>query len=162
MGTLPIKSGMATHRTFLFSKDVKFGCKVLCLNKEVERGKFDPRCKNGIFLGYSTQSKGYRIWFPQNRKVEIARDVKFIKDDKGINISLPDKEKKHEKKPDSEKFVKINITFKSIQSGARRRGRTRRGWITFWRWFKKFHSIRGVKKDRDLKRLVAGKKKKNL
>lgn len=30
------------------------------------------------FVGYSNTSKGYRIWMPDERRVDIARDVRFI------------------------------------------------------------------------------------
>lgn len=43
------------------SKFREFGCQVFCLNANTKKGKFDDRSKKGIFLGYSEQSKGYRI-----------------------------------------------------------------------------------------------------
>jgi len=58
----------------------EFGCKVYVLDRISHKEKFDSKTKSGIFLGYSDQSKGYRIWIPEERKVEIARDVKFMED----------------------------------------------------------------------------------
>ncbi|KAK2578606.1 hypothetical protein KPH14_001023 [Odynerus spinipes] len=52
--------------------------KVFSLNREPTKGKFEPRSKKGIFLGYSEQSKAYRVWLPDERRVDIARDVKFL------------------------------------------------------------------------------------
>lgn len=60
----------------------EFGCHVFCMNREPGRGKLDQRSKKRIFLGYSTESKGFRIWLPEENKVVISRDVKFIEDTK--------------------------------------------------------------------------------
>lgn len=51
---------------------------MFCLDKTPTKGKFDARSKEGIFIGYSEESKGFRIWLPESRKVEITRDVKFL------------------------------------------------------------------------------------
>jgi hypothetical protein len=42
------------------------------------KGKLTCRSKEGIVVGYSEESKAYRIWIPEERKVEISRDVKFM------------------------------------------------------------------------------------
>ena len=31
----------------------------------------------GFFIGYGDQIKGYRVWFPDDNKIETARDVVF-------------------------------------------------------------------------------------
>ena len=41
--------------------------------------KLDPRCRRAIFMGYSTQSKGYKLWDPESRKMLVSRDVTFRK-----------------------------------------------------------------------------------
>jgi transposase InsO family protein len=56
----------------------EFGCHVFRLDRQPNRGKFDSRAKEGVFLGYSEESKGYGVWMPNERKVEITRDVKFL------------------------------------------------------------------------------------
>lgn len=55
-----------------------FGSKVLVLNKNPTKGKFKPRAIEGIFLGYTDTSKSYRIWIPEDRKIIISRDVRFL------------------------------------------------------------------------------------
>jgi hypothetical protein len=55
-----------------------FGSKVFCLNRSPGKGKLTCRSKEGILVGYSEESKAYRIWVPEERKVEISRDVKFM------------------------------------------------------------------------------------
>jgi len=57
-----------------------FGCKTFILNKRINKGKFEPRSKKGILVGYSEQSKAYRVWIPEERKIEITRDIKFLND----------------------------------------------------------------------------------
>ena len=55
-----------------------FGCKGFSLNKTPGKGKFQPRARECIFLGYSDESKGYRVWLTDEKKVEVTRDIKFI------------------------------------------------------------------------------------
>ena len=58
----------------------EFGCQVFFLDSNPERGKFDKRSKKGIFLGYSDQSKAYRVWVPGEKKTVITRDIVFRED----------------------------------------------------------------------------------
>lgn len=39
--------------------------------------KLDPRSRKAILMGYSTQSKGYKLWDPESRKMLVSRDVTF-------------------------------------------------------------------------------------
>lgn len=55
-----------------------FGSKAFVLNKEINQDKFGSRSKEGVFVGYSDESKAYRIWIPNERKIAITRDVKFV------------------------------------------------------------------------------------
>lgn len=57
----------------------KFGCEIYTLDRNPNKKKFDSRSKRGIFVGYSEQSKAYRVWIPDDREIDITRDVKFIK-----------------------------------------------------------------------------------
>lgn len=57
----------------------EFGSRAYALDRNPTRGKFDARSRKCIFLGYSEQSKGYRVWISAERKIEISRDVKFLK-----------------------------------------------------------------------------------
>jgi len=41
-----------------------FGCLVYVHVPKEKRSKLDPSRKNGIFVGYSDSSKGYRVHFP--------------------------------------------------------------------------------------------------
>lgn len=48
------------------------------LDKNPQKGKFYSRSEKGIFVGYSNESKAYRIWLSKSRKVIVSRDVKFV------------------------------------------------------------------------------------
>ena len=48
-----------------------FGCKVFILNnRKYNLGKFDPKSDVGIFLGYSTNNKAYRVFNSRTKVVE--------------------------------------------------------------------------------------------
>ena len=51
-----------------------FGCPVYA---HVTNGKLAPRAVKCMFLGYATESKGYRMWCPDLKKVIQSRDVTF-------------------------------------------------------------------------------------
>ncbi|GJQ68313.1 hypothetical protein Trydic_g16908 [Trypoxylus dichotomus] len=68
----------------------EFGCTVFCLNRDPAKGKFVPRGKEGKFLGYSEQTKGFRVYLPDERKVIITRDVNFIEESSIISEQLND------------------------------------------------------------------------
>ena len=42
-----------------------------------KRHKLEVKSEIGIFVGYSSQSKGYRVYNPKTKKIMISRDVKF-------------------------------------------------------------------------------------
>jgi hypothetical protein len=74
-GEIPFK--MWTRRTPIVSYFRKFGTTAFALDKTPGKGKFDSRSKKCIFIGYSVQSKAYRLWDPEARKVIRSRDVTF-------------------------------------------------------------------------------------
>ena len=55
-----------------------FGSKVFVLDKDPTRDKFAPRSAEGVLIGYPRESKGYRVWMPEEHKAIVARDVKFL------------------------------------------------------------------------------------
>jgi hypothetical protein len=54
-----------------------FGCPVYIHISKDKRKKLEPSRKKGIFVGYSESSKAYRIYIPEQHKVEVSRDVIF-------------------------------------------------------------------------------------
>ena len=55
-----------------------FGCKAFVLDKFPNRDKLGPKALKGVFVGYPEEAKGYRVWIPAERKIQIARDIKFF------------------------------------------------------------------------------------
>ena len=47
-----------------------FGCKCFIFNTKDNLGKFDSKADEGIFLGYSTSSKAYRVFNKRTLVVE--------------------------------------------------------------------------------------------
>jgi transposase InsO family protein len=54
-----------------------FGCQVYSHIPKDKRNKLEPSGKKGIFVGYSDSSKAYRIYIPDQHKIEVSRDVTF-------------------------------------------------------------------------------------
>ena len=48
--------------------------------------KLDPRAREAIMMGYSTQSKGYKFWDIESKKFVVSRDVKFIEENDAERI----------------------------------------------------------------------------
>ena len=45
-----------------------------------QRCKLDDKAVKCIFVGYSAESKGYRLYHPQSKRILISRDVVFVED----------------------------------------------------------------------------------
>ena len=54
-----------------------FGCHVYFHIPKDKRNKLEPSGNKGIFVGYSDSSKAYRIYIPEQQKIEVSRDVTF-------------------------------------------------------------------------------------
>lgn len=66
-----------------------FGTKAFVVNKTVSRGKLEERSIEGSLVGYSEQTKGYRVYIPKTRKVIVSRDVRFINEADELVIASP-------------------------------------------------------------------------
>ena len=55
-----------------------FGTMALALNKDPKKGKFQSRSKECYLLGYSVETKAYRLWSIDDQKTIRSRDVKFL------------------------------------------------------------------------------------
>lgn len=60
----------------------KFGCKALCHIPKSPRMNSDDKVTEIIFVGYSIESKGYRLMNPATFKITEAWDVVFIESQK--------------------------------------------------------------------------------
>ncbi|KAK8930832.1 hypothetical protein KSP39_PZI017033 [Platanthera zijinensis] len=54
-----------------------FGCPVYTRVHDSERTKFDAKSKRCIHLGRKADTKGFKLWNSDSKKVEIRRDVIF-------------------------------------------------------------------------------------
>ena len=54
-----------------------FGCDAYAHLPKDERGKFDTKANKCILLGYGEQTKGYRLYDVNEKKVLYSRDVRF-------------------------------------------------------------------------------------
>jgi hypothetical protein len=55
-----------------------FGCNAyIHTQKEDRENKFSAKAKPGIFLGYSNEKIGYRIFNLESKSVEVSRDIQF-------------------------------------------------------------------------------------
>jgi len=52
----------------------RFGCVAFTYADE---GKLVPRAKKGVFLGYPSGEKGYKVWLLEERKCSVSRNVTF-------------------------------------------------------------------------------------
>ena len=55
-----------------------FGSLAMALDKNPNKGKFDQRSKECYFLGYSEESKAYRLWSITEEKIIRSRDIKIL------------------------------------------------------------------------------------
>lgn len=54
-----------------------FGSEVYTYVPKEKRRKWESKAERGIFVGYCDDTKGYRVWFPEQQKIIISRDVVF-------------------------------------------------------------------------------------
>ncbi|GJW83353.1 putative ribonuclease H-like domain-containing protein [Tanacetum coccineum] len=66
-----------------------FGCPVTILNTLDHLGKFDGKADEGFFVGYSTNSKAYKVFNSRTRIVEENLHVKFSKETTNIVGNRP-------------------------------------------------------------------------
>ena len=58
-----------------------FGCLCFTHVPQISRDKFDKRALPGIFIGYSSVAKAYKVFQPQTGKIIISKDVHFMEDE---------------------------------------------------------------------------------
>ncbi|GKC29588.1 ribonuclease H-like domain-containing protein [Tanacetum coccineum] len=57
-----------------------FGCHVTILNTLDYLGMFDGKSDEGFFVGYSLNSKAFRVYNIRTRKVEESLHIRFLED----------------------------------------------------------------------------------
>lgn len=63
-----------------------YGCLALANTVAQGRKKLDPRARPCIMVGYSSQTKGYRLWDPKRRELIQTKHVKFHEDKIGYEV----------------------------------------------------------------------------
>ncbi|KAL1918566.1 uncharacterized protein VTP21DRAFT_3226 [Calcarisporiella thermophila] len=58
-----------------------FGCRAYAHIPKTQRSKLDRRAEAGVMVGYSYQSKAWRIFIPESRRIIESRDVRFIENE---------------------------------------------------------------------------------
>lgn len=64
----------------------RFGCLAYYYIPKVNRNKLQPRAKKEIFIGYSQETREYRIYDPKSRKINAVRTAKFDESVKGSEL----------------------------------------------------------------------------
>ncbi|WVZ84902.1 hypothetical protein U9M48_031872 [Paspalum notatum var. saurae] len=54
-----------------------FGCRCFVLKKAGHLDKFESRCLDGIFLGYASSSRAFRVWIVEAKQVVETCEVSF-------------------------------------------------------------------------------------
>ncbi|WVZ93785.1 hypothetical protein U9M48_039740 [Paspalum notatum var. saurae] len=54
-----------------------FGCRCFVLKKAGHLDKFEPRCLDGIFPGYASSSRAFRVWILEAKQVVETCEVSF-------------------------------------------------------------------------------------
>ncbi|GJV48806.1 retrovirus-related pol polyprotein from transposon TNT 1-94 [Tanacetum coccineum] len=67
-----------------------FGCPVTILNTVDLLGKFDRKADEGFFVGYSINSKAFKVFNTRTRKVEENLHITFIENKPNVAGSRPD------------------------------------------------------------------------
>nr|GEX98545.1 hypothetical protein [Tanacetum cinerariifolium] len=71
-------------RTHALSFMRPFGCHVTILNTLDYLGKFDGKSYDGFFVGYSLNSKAFRVYNRRTRKLEENSHIRFLEDKPSI------------------------------------------------------------------------------
>ena len=54
--------------------------------KDLAAGKLDAQAKKGQSVGYDSESKGYRIYWPDKRSITVKQNIVFNHN----NVNIPD------------------------------------------------------------------------
>nr|GEX31555.1 putative ribonuclease H-like domain-containing protein [Tanacetum cinerariifolium] len=76
-------------RTHALSFMKPLGCHVTILNTLDHLEKFDGKCDEGFFVGYSLTSKAFRVYNTRTRKVEENFHIRFLEDKPSITGNGP-------------------------------------------------------------------------
>ena len=66
-----------------------FGCRAYVFTPKEKRLKWDPKAREGLFMGYEEASKAYRVFDMEAGQVVITRDVNFDESAFGLSPTIP-------------------------------------------------------------------------
>uniref|UniRef100_A0AAV1VDW7 Integrase catalytic domain-containing protein n=1 Tax=Peronospora matthiolae TaxID=2874970 RepID=A0AAV1VDW7_9STRA len=66
-----------------------FGCRTFVLTPKEKKSKWDPKAREGLFMGYEEVSKAYRVYDIEADQVVISRNVTFDESTLGFSPMLP-------------------------------------------------------------------------
>ncbi|KAJ8492242.1 hypothetical protein OPV22_013963 [Ensete ventricosum] len=89
-----------------------FGCRAFAHVPNNERSKLDGKTKDYIFLGYSHDQFGYRLWDPEKQMVFRSRDVVFFEDQ-----TIKDLKNEAPAKTSAEGFIDYDPVIPPIYQG---------------------------------------------
>ncbi|UYV69877.1 hypothetical protein LAZ67_7001058 [Cordylochernes scorpioides] len=78
-------NGLYIVRALIVPHTLKIEAFVALLIPKQKLKKFDRRAKRCILVGYSTQSKGYRLWDNDSKQVFITKHARFDENEVGLN-----------------------------------------------------------------------------
>ena len=72
-----------------------FGCEAYAHIPKDERRKLDPKARKSILLGYGEETKGYRLYNIERKKIFHSRDVQFNEAMRKVQLEPVEKEIEH-------------------------------------------------------------------
>ena len=67
----------------------RYGCLAFVHVPSQKRDKFQPRAKKGVLVGYSSSTRGYRIWIPEEETIYESKHVIFDESRLGREEGIP-------------------------------------------------------------------------
>lgn len=93
-----------------------FGCDVYVHIPNQLRKKLDYKSRKAIFIGYSDVTKGFKVFYPEQRKIEVACNVIFDEKMKTVCIDLNDSESVESIEQNKNVDDQINSDFSGNQN----------------------------------------------
>ncbi|GJX66046.1 ribonuclease H-like domain-containing protein [Tanacetum coccineum] len=87
---LLVKRESNTKPLFIDFHETPFGCPVTILNTLNPLGKFDGKADEGFLVGYSINSKAFRVFNTRTRKVEENLHINFLENKPNVEGSGPE------------------------------------------------------------------------
>jgi transposase InsO family protein len=66
----------------------EFSSKVYIHTPDV--GKLEARAEEAVFVGVDEESKGYRVYWPEKRRISVERNISFVPMTVSVEIDVPD------------------------------------------------------------------------